>query len=141
MRPLHLIRFAFAVGFVSILFSCGNQKEISWNANDYKLTKASLQEFVSGEEGGQGKTILTIEIEALNQTEQRVDSLEYKGKMYPLKGEKLVYDINLNFGNTIAGGGDTTITQSQAIIYYQSNDKRYKLLVDSIETKDPIYLP
>ena len=122
------------------LTSCGSQKEISWTTDDYKVKSAFLQEYVSGTEGGRGKVILSIEVELLNLEPKSMDSLEYKGAMYPINIESFILNFNLRKGRELVDA-DPMLSATKAAIYCHEGEKVQKFLVDPIVIKEPIFLP
>ena len=140
MLSLQKIQYPIIVGILILITSCATQKEIAWGTGDFIVKQAFKQEFVSGMEDGIGKTMLSLELISEN-PESKVDSLEYDGKMYPMSASGSFYELNLNKGEMISKGGDTTLSATQALVYYHKGEGIYKLLIDPIETKDPIYMP
>ncbi|MFT6500738.1 MAG: hypothetical protein ACJASQ_000847 [Crocinitomicaceae bacterium] len=128
---------ACLLGFMS---SCGTQKEIVVTTNDFKVKSAFLQEYVSGTEGGRGKVMLSIEVELLNLEPKSMDSLEYKGAMYPINVESFILNLNLRKGRELVDA-DPMLSATKAAIYYHEGEKVQKFLVDPIVIKDPIFLP
>ena len=122
------------------LTSCGSQKEISWTTDDYKVKSAFLQEYVSGTGGGRGKVILSIEVELLNLEPKSMDSLEYKGAMYPINIESFILNFNLRKGRELVDA-DPILSATKAAIYCHEGEKVQKFLVDPIVIKEPIFLP
>lgn len=120
--------------------SCGVQKQITVTADDFKVNSAFIQEYVSGTEGGRNKAMLSIEVELLNLEPKSMDSLEYKGTMYPINVESLILNINLRKGRELVDV-DPLLSATKAAIYYHEGEKAHKFLVDPIVTKDPIHLP
>ncbi len=140
MSPLQKIFYPILLILLLALTSCGSQKEISWTTDDYKVKSAFLQEYVSGTEGGRGKVILSIEVELLNLEPKSMDSLEYKGAMYPINIESFILNFNLRKGREIVDA-DPMLSATKAAIYCHEGEKVQKFLVDPIVIKEPIFLP
>lgn len=140
MSPLQKIFYPILLILLLALTSCGSQKEISWTTDDYKVKSAFLQEYVSGTEGGRGKVILSIEVELLNLEPKSMDSLEYKGAMYPINIESFILNFNLRKGRELVDA-DPMLSATKAAIYCHEGEKVQKFLVDPIVIKEPIFLP
>ena len=140
MSPLQKIFYPILLILLLALTSCGSQKEISWTTDDYKVKSAFLQEYVSGTGGGRGKVILSIEVELLNLEPKSMDSLEYKGAMYPINVESFILNLNLRKGRELINT-DPMLSDTKAAIYYHEGEKVQKFLVDPIVIKEPIFLP
>ena len=140
MSPLQKIFYPILLILLLALTSCGSQKEISWTTDDYKVKSAFLQEYVSGTGGGRGKVILSIEVELLNLEPKSMDSLEYKGAMYPINVESFILNLNLRKGRGLINT-DPMLSDTKAAIYYHEGEKVQKFLVDPIVIKEPIFLP
>ena len=128
---------ACLLGFVC---SCATQKEIEVTTNDFKVKSAFIQEYVSGTEGGPGKVMLSIEVELLNLEPKSMDSLEYKGSMYPINIESFILNLNLRKGRELVVA-DPILSATKAAIYCHEGEKVQKFLVDPIVIKEPIFLP
>ncbi|MFT6246772.1 MAG: hypothetical protein ACJA0U_003662 [Salibacteraceae bacterium] len=140
MSPLQKILYPILASLLVAVTSCGSQKEISWTSDDYKAKSAFLQEYVSGTEGGRNKEVLSIEVESKNLEPKSMDSLEYKGSVYPINVESLILNLNLRKGRKLIET-DPMLSDTKAAIYYHEGEKAFKFLVDPIVIKDPIYLP
>jgi hypothetical protein len=140
MSPLQKIFYPILLILLLALTSCGSQKEISWTTDDYKVKSAFLQEYVSGTGGGRGKVILSIEVELLNLEPKSMDSLEYKGAMYPINIESFILNFNLRKGRELVDA-DPMLSATKAAIYCHEGEKVQKFLVDPIVIKEPIFLP
>jgi hypothetical protein len=140
MSPLQKILYPILASLLVAVTSCGSQKEISWTSDDYKAKSAFLQEYVSGTEGGRNKEVLSIEVESMNLEPKSMDSLEYKGSVYPINVESLILNLNLRKGRKLIET-DPMLSDTKAAIYYHEGEKAFKFLVDPIVIKDPIYLP
>jgi hypothetical protein len=140
MSPLQKIFYPILLILLLALTSCGSQKEISWTTDDYKVKSAFLQEYVSGTGGGRGKVILSIEVELLNLEPKSMDSLEYKGAMYPINIESFILNFNLRKGRELVDA-DPILSATKAAIYCHEGEKVQKFLVDPIVIKEPIFLP
>ncbi len=140
MSPLQKIVYPILSILVLALTSCGSQKEISWTTDDYKAKSAFLQEYVSGTEEGENKVVLSIEVESLNLESKSMDSLEYKGSMYPINVEGLTLILNLRKGRKLIEP-DPLLSDTKTAVYYHEGEKAFKFLVDPIVIKEPIFLP
>lgn len=137
LRKILYPPLAYLLVFVS---SCSVQKQITVTTDDFKVSSAIMQEYVSGTEGGRNKELLSIEVELLNLEPKSMDSIEYMGAMYPINVESLTLNINLKKGRELINV-DSMLSATKAAIYYHEGEKVHKFLVDPIVTKDPIYLP
>ena len=139
MSPLQKLLYPILASLLVSVTSCRTQKEISWASDDYKTKSAFLQEYVSGTEGGRNKVMLSIVVESLNLEPKSMDSLEYKGSMYPINVESLTLNLNLRKGRKLVES-DPMLSDTKAAIYYHEGEKAFKFLVNPIAIKDPIYL-
>ncbi|NRA11102.1 MAG: hypothetical protein HRT57_04000 [Crocinitomicaceae bacterium] len=140
MSSLQKILYPLLGCFLLFTGSCGTQK-IKWNTDDYKRKSAYTQKFVSGTEGGGTNEILTVNLEILNLEPKLMDSVEFRGSMHPLYDGVMGLAVNLAKGRPIDSGGDPTLTDLQAVIYYHKGEKAYKFLVDPVEVKETVYMP
>ena len=69
-----------------------------------------------------------------------MDSLEYKGAMYPINVESFILNLNLRKGRELINT-DPMLSDTKAAIYYHEGEKVQKFLVDPIVIKEPIFLP
>lgn len=101
------------------------------------MKSAYVQKYVPGQENENVISYLFIDFEIID-PDITLERVLYNEHSSPLSTIKRPIKIDWEKGDREQG---THLESNQAIIYYSKGEKKYKLLVEDIETKDDLFLP
>src|SRR3989338_4941228 len=129
--------FPFMVILLFFLAACGTSQKVKWSTEHLAVKSAYVQKYVPGQEGEKVISYLFIDIEFIDSSIVLERAL-YNEHTAPIRKVRLPLKINWAAGET---DQSEKLEVNQAIIYYAKGTKKYKQLVEGIQTKEDLHLP
>ena len=101
------------------------------------MKSAYVQKYVPGQQDENVISYLFLDFEILA-SDIKLERVLYNERSSPLSAVKLPIKVDWEKGILEQGA---QLESNKAIIYYSKGVKKYKLLVEDIETKEDLFLP
>lgn len=117
--------------------ACGTSQKVKWSTEHLAVKSAYVQKYVPGQEDEKVISYLFIDIEFIDSTIVLERAL-YNAHAAPISKVRLPLKINWAAGEAVQ---TEKLEANQAIIYYTKGTKKYKQLVEDIQSKEDLHLP
>lgn len=122
---------------LTLAAACGTSQQVKWSTEHLAVKAAYVQKYVPGQEDEKVVSYLFIDL-AFIDSSVVLERAVYNAHTAPISRIRLPLKINWAAGEV---DQSEKLEADQAILYYAKGTKKYKQLVEGIQTKEDLNLP